>query len=140
MTKQLPIPDKPLNVLVTKTLTLSEVSAEDKAMIAQAAGSGAVITIVDSPKEGVKYASDADVILGITPKWLFEAAPNLKWVHATASGVDMFMYEEFIQSDVTLTGERASRRPFGRRRVWFTPRSYEKNQDCDRAGSRRVDA
>ena len=92
MNAQLPIPDKPLNVLVTKTLTLSEVSAEDEAMITAAAGPGAVVTIVDRPKEGVKYAADADVILGITPKWLFEAAPNLKWVHATASGVDMFMY------------------------------------------------
>jgi len=106
MNAQLPIPDKPLNVLVTKTLTLSEVSAEDEAMITAAARPGAVVTIVDSPKEGVKYAADADVILGITPKWLFEAAPNLKWVHATASGVDMFMYGDFVDSDVTLTGEK----------------------------------
>ena len=47
MNAQLPIPDKPLNVLVTKTLTLSEVSAEEEAMITAAAGPGAVVTIVD---------------------------------------------------------------------------------------------
>ena len=106
MNGTLPVPDKPLNVLVTKTLTLPDVSAEDEEMIRQAAGPDAVITIVDSPKEGVGHAAEADVILGITPKWLFEAAPKLKWVHATASGVDMFMYEEFIHSNVLLTGEK----------------------------------
>ena len=62
MSVRLPVPDKALNVLVTKTLTLSEVSAEEEAMISEAAGPGAVVTIVDSPKEGVSYAADADVI------------------------------------------------------------------------------
>ena len=32
-----PMPDHPLNVLVTKTLTLPEVTPEDEAMIAEAA-------------------------------------------------------------------------------------------------------
>ena len=106
MNSPIPMPDGPLNILVTKTLTLPEVSPEDEAMIKEAAGPGATITIVDSPKEGAAYAADADVILGITPKSLFRAAPNLKWVHATASGVDMFMYDEFVESDVVLTGEK----------------------------------
>ena len=101
-----PMPDHPLNVLVTKTLTLPEVTPEDEAMIAEAAGPGATVTVVDGPKHGVPHAPEADVILGITPKWLFEAAPKLRWVHATASGVDMFMYDEFKSSDVVLTGEK----------------------------------
>ena len=105
MSSQLPVPDEPLNVLVTKTLTLPEVSPEEESMIRDAAGPGSTVTIVDSAKEGVEFASNADVILGITPKWLFEAAPNLLWVHATASGVDMFMYDEFVESNVILTGE-----------------------------------
>ena len=106
MSSQLPVPDEPLNVLVTKTLTLPEVSPEEESMIRDAAGPGSTVTIVDSAKEGVEFASNADVILGITPKWLFEAAPNLLWVHATASGVDMFMYDEFVESNVILTGEK----------------------------------
>jgi len=106
MSSQLPVPDEPLNVLVTKTLTLPEVSPEEESLIRDAAGPGATVTIVDSVKEGVEFASTANVILGITPKWLFEAAPNLQWVHATASGVDMFMYEEFVESNVILTGEK----------------------------------
>ncbi len=101
-----PMPDHPLNVLITKTLTLPDVSPEEEAMITEAAGPGATVTVVDGPKHGVPHAPEADVILGITPKWLFEAAPNLRWVHATASGVDMFMYDEFVGSDVVLTGEK----------------------------------
>ena len=106
MSAQLPIPDEPLNVLVTKTLTLPEVTPEEESMIREAAGPNSNVVIVNSPKEGIEFAPDADVILGITPKWLFESAPNLKWVHATASGVDMFMFDAFLDSDVVLTGEK----------------------------------
>jgi phosphoglycerate dehydrogenase-like enzyme len=106
MSLTISVPDKPLNILVTKTLTLPEVSVDDEAMIREAAGPGASLTIVDNPREGIEHAAMADVVLGITPKSLFRAAPNLKWVHATASGVDMFMYEEFVESNVVLTGEK----------------------------------
>ncbi len=100
------MPEHPLNVVVTKTLTLPEVAPEDEAMILEAAGPGATLTVVDSPKLAMPLAGQADVILGLTPKWLFEAAPTLRWVHATASGVDMFMFDEFVNSDVVLTGEK----------------------------------
>jgi len=101
-----PMPDHPLNVLVTKTLTLPDVSPEEEAMIAEAAGPGATVTVVDGPKQGLPLAPAADVVLGITPKWLFAEASKLRWVHATASGVDMFMYDDFVNSDVVLTGEK----------------------------------
>ncbi|MCP3856026.1 MAG: D-2-hydroxyacid dehydrogenase [Actinomycetia bacterium] len=100
------MPEHPLNVVVTKTLTLPEVAPEDEAMILEAAGPGATVTVVDSPKLAMPLADQADVVLGLTPKWLFEAAPALRWVHATASGVDMFMFDEFVNSDVVLTGEK----------------------------------
>ncbi len=99
-------PQGSLNILVTKTLTLPEVSNQDLAMIQSAAGEDARIVVVDSPKEGIEHASEIEVLLGVTPKWLFEAAPKLRWVHATASGVDMFMYPEFVESHVVLTGEK----------------------------------
>ncbi|WP_419838595.1 D-2-hydroxyacid dehydrogenase [Candidatus Poriferisodalis sp.] len=102
----LEVPDEALNVLVTKTLTLPDVSAADEAAIRAAAGPGAVVNIVDRPRDGVPLAADAQVILGIVPEWLFDAAPNLRWIHATASGVDMFMYPKFLTSDVVLTGEK----------------------------------
>ncbi|WP_323673512.1 D-2-hydroxyacid dehydrogenase [Candidatus Poriferisodalis multihospitum] len=112
MSAQLPgptvleVPRGPLNVLVTKTLTLPDVSPDDEAAIRDAAGPGAVVNIVDRPRDGVPLAADAQVILGIVPEWLFDAAPKLRWIHATASGVDMFMYPRFLDSDVVLTGEK----------------------------------
>ena len=102
----LDVPEGPLNVLVTKTLTLPDVTPEEEAMIRAAAGPDATVNIVDRPREGVPLAADAQVILGIVPEWLFDAAPNLRWMHATASGVDMFMYPKFLDSDVVLTGEK----------------------------------
>lgn len=112
MTAQIPgptvleVPDGPLNVLVTKTLTLPDVSPADEAAIRDAAGPDAVVNIVDRPRDGVPLADGAQVILGIVPEWLFDAAPKLRWIHATASGVDMFMYPKFLDSDVVLTGEK----------------------------------
>jgi D-2-hydroxyacid dehydrogenase (NADP+) len=106
MTTIIPMPDHPLTVLVTKTLTLPIVSPDDEAMIAKAAGPGATVIVVDNPKAGLPHAAEADIVLGLTPKWFFEAAPKLRWVHATASGVDMFMYPEFVNGDVILTGEK----------------------------------
>lgn len=102
----LELPDGPLNVLVTKTLTLPDVSPADEAAIREAAGPEAVVNIVDRPRDGVPLAADAQVILGIVPEWLFDAAPKLRWIHATASGVDMFMYPKFLDSEVVLTGEK----------------------------------
>lgn len=101
-----PLPEHPLRVLVMKTLTLPEVTPDDEAMIAEAAGPGSSVTVVDNVKAGLPLAGEADVILGLTPKWIMEAATDLRWVHATASGVDMFMYPEFVDSDVVLTGEK----------------------------------
>src|SRR5262249_15229633 len=37
---------------------------------------------------------------------LFAASSSLRWVHATASGVDGFLYPAFRDSDVVLTGEK----------------------------------
>lgn len=99
-------PDHPLTILVTKTLTLPEVSDADEAEITKAAGPEATVVVVDRVKDALPHAAEADVVLGLTPKWLFDAAPKLRWVHATASGVDMFMYPEFVRSDVVLTGEK----------------------------------
>ncbi|MEM7094253.1 MAG: D-2-hydroxyacid dehydrogenase [Actinomycetota bacterium] len=99
-------PPEPLDVLVIKTLTLPDVSAEEEAMIAEAAGPGASVTVVDGFKPAVEYIGAANALLGILPKQLLDAASELKWVHATASGVDMFMYDEFLASDIVLTGEK----------------------------------
>lgn len=49
---------------------------------------------------------DADVVLGLVSRTLYRAAKKLCWVHAIASGVDSFLYDEFRTGDVILTSEK----------------------------------
>src|SRR3954451_19505203 len=95
-----------VNVLVMKGLTLPEVSAADVARIQDAAGPEATVTVVDGVRAAFEPAPSCEVVLGFMPPSLFAAASALRWVHATASGIDGFMYPEFRDSDVLLTGEK----------------------------------
>ncbi len=95
-----------MKVLVMTGLTLPSVTDAEMQSIRDAAGEGSVVELVNGVKDAVPHAADTDVILGVLPERLLAAAPKLRWVHATASGVDMFMYPAFKQSDVILTGEK----------------------------------
>jgi len=94
-----------LNVLIIPGLTLAEVSDADLTRVREAAGPGANV-IVSDYREANDNAANADVILGIVPPDLFAAATSLKWVQSISSGVDSFMYPEFINSPVVLTSEK----------------------------------
>jgi phosphoglycerate dehydrogenase-like enzyme len=96
----------PTNILVLLGLTLPEVSEGDLAKIQAAAAPGSTIRVVPNVREAVAAAKDVEVILGFIPEALFNAAPRLCWVHAIASGVDMFLYPAMRDSQVVLTGEK----------------------------------
>jgi phosphoglycerate dehydrogenase-like enzyme len=94
-----------LKILVIPGLTLPEVSDSDVARIRDAAGAGSKVIVCDL-QSAISEAEDADVIFGPAPPKLFAAAPGLKWVQAIASGVDGYLYPEFLESDVVLTSEK----------------------------------
>lgn len=94
-----------MKVLLMPSLTLPEISAEDVARIRTAAGSDAEV-IVTTRDEAPQHAAQAEVILGFVSPQLFQAAPRLRWVQATSSGVDEFLYPEFRDSPVILTSEK----------------------------------
>jgi phosphoglycerate dehydrogenase-like enzyme len=94
-----------MKILLIPGLTLPEFTSEDVARIRAAAGSAAEV-IVTTPAEALTHAAEAEVILGPVPYKLFQAAPSLRWVQATSSGVDAFLYPEFRDSDVVLTSEK----------------------------------
>jgi phosphoglycerate dehydrogenase-like enzyme len=98
--------DGPTNILLIEGLTMPTVTPQYLADITAAAPQGSSITVCSNLKEAMPHAPDVSVILGIVNKRLFAEAPNLRWVHATASGVDMFMFDDFINGDVVLTGEK----------------------------------
>lgn len=95
-----------MNVLIIPGLTLPEVSAEDVERIRITAGGSGTVTVTSDLASAIVAAADVEVILGFLPKRLFLAASRLRWVHAIASGVDSFLYPEFIASDVLLTSEK----------------------------------
>lgn len=94
-----------MKVLIIPGLTLPSVSAADLQRISDAAGPGAEV-VVTSQAQAHEHSETADVILGFVPHALFQASPRLRWVHAIASGVDAFLYPEFIASAVLLTSEK----------------------------------
>ena len=94
-----------MKIILMPGLTLPEFSVDDVARIRAAAGSDAEV-IVTTPAEAPTHAAQVEVILGPVPRELLQAAPRLRWVQATSSGVDPFMYPEFRDSDVILTSEK----------------------------------
>ncbi len=98
--------DGPVTILVLLGLTLPEISDEELERIRDAAPPGSTVRVVRGLREAIPKAADVDVILGFIPEPLFEAAPRLRWVHAIASGVDMFLYPAMRDSQVVLSGEK----------------------------------
>jgi phosphoglycerate dehydrogenase-like enzyme len=47
--------------------------------------------------------ADADAIFGVFSPDLFRAAKKLKWVQVYSAGVETYRFDDFIQSNVTLT-------------------------------------
>jgi len=98
--------DSPANIILIEGLTMPKVTDEYLSDIVDAAPDGSEVVVCPGVKEAIQRAADVDIILGIVNPDLFAAATRLRWVHAIASGVDMFMFEEFVASDVVLTGEK----------------------------------
>jgi len=93
-----------MKIVIIPGLTLPEVAASDIERIRQAGGGADVV--VAGPEEASSEVADADVILGGVPRSVYRAARKLRWVHAIASGVDSYLYEEFMGGEVVLTCEK----------------------------------
>lgn len=94
-----------MKVLIVPGLTLRAVDPEDVDRI-RVAGGGADVVIASDPEQAIAEAADADVIFGGVSRSMYLAARKLRWVHAIASGVDGYLYDEFRRGDVVLTSEK----------------------------------
>ena len=93
-----------MKILVIPGLTLPAV---DETIVEQirAASQGADVVVSD-PQSAIDEVHDAEIVLGFVNQRMFERARALKWVQSISSGVDMFLYDEFVESDVVLTSEK----------------------------------
>ena len=94
-----------LRVMVIPGLTLAKIAEADVERMRQAAGANAEV-LVCGHRQAADNAADVDVILGLVSPELLARAPKLQWVQSISSGVDSFMYPEFINSPVILTSEK----------------------------------
>jgi phosphoglycerate dehydrogenase-like enzyme len=93
-------------LIMSGGLTLPEVTEDELARIRVAAGDAEVI-LATSRGEALEYLPEAEIVLGVIDRASFARAEKLRWLHATASGIDMILYPELVASEVILTGEKA---------------------------------
>lgn len=93
-----------MKILVIPGLTLPEVPARDLDRICRAGGGAEVV--VSDPESALAEVVDAEVVFGFVSQRMYRAARKLRWVHAIASGVDSFLYDELRTGDVILTSEK----------------------------------
>ena len=98
--------DGPVTIQVILGLTLPEISDAELDRIRAAAPPGSSVRLARGIRAAIETAADVDIILGFIPEPLFKAAPQLRWVHAIASGMDMFLYPAMRDSGVVLSGEK----------------------------------
>jgi phosphoglycerate dehydrogenase-like enzyme len=95
-----------MNILVLTSVSMPGFTAEELKRVEEAAGGGSTVMIADSEDAALKFAPEADVVFGFVSPELLAAAPNLRWVHAAASGVNRYLYPAFRESDVLLTSAK----------------------------------
>ena len=93
-----------MKVLVIPGLTFPPLTEENRERITKASPGSRVVEV--SANQAIDEVHDADVVLGIVSREMFRRCEKLRWVHATASGIDMFLYPEFVDSEVLLTSEK----------------------------------
>lgn len=93
-----------MKIVIIPGLTLSRLAEADLDRIRHAGG-GAEVVVADSDS-ALAEVVDAEVVFGFVPRSMYLVARKLRWVHAIASGVDSFLYDEFRMGDVMLTSEK----------------------------------
>lgn len=93
-----------MKIVITPGLTLSTVGEDDIERIRQAGG-GADVVVAEGDAV-LNEMTDAEVVLGTVSRRTFVGAKKLRWVHAIASGVDAYLFDEFKNSEVILTCEK----------------------------------
>lgn len=89
--------DREVQILVFATI-----SDRHTAQI-RAVGPGIRVTVAEG-SHGITRASSAEIMMGWRiPQEAIQQAPGLKWIHASAAGVDGLLYPEILQREIIVT-------------------------------------
>lgn len=81
-----------------------EITAEQMERL-KAAGATEVVVAHDRETR-VREIRDCDALIGIIDEEMLENAGQLRWMQSLSSGVDMFLFPAFVESDIVLTSEK----------------------------------
>lgn len=96
-----------MNILmIPNPVVLGQLSDEHRAAMLDAAGPGSRIEVCRTLEEQLAFAPQADIALGLIPREVYNAMPNLRYVQSLSAGVDSMMFPEFINSPVPLASEK----------------------------------
>jgi phosphoglycerate dehydrogenase-like enzyme len=95
-----------MNILIITNITLPAVDAGRLEKIEALAGPGGSVTVVSTERDAMAAAPHADVILGSPSAEVFGRATRVKWIQATASGIDFMLYPKLVDGDIVLTSEK----------------------------------
>ncbi|MQF82680.1 D-2-hydroxyacid dehydrogenase [SAR202 cluster bacterium AD-802-E10_MRT_200m] len=84
------------NVTESQILRIQTVSENNEVILAK------------TREEHLEHSADADVILGIFNREIFECAKKLQWVQTFGAGVDTVLFEEFVASPASLTSAKGT--------------------------------
>lgn len=71
----------------------------------RAAGAEEVIVANDRETQ-LSAIRSADVLIGVIDEEMLEHAGRLRWMQSLSSGVDMYLFPAFVESDIILTSEK----------------------------------
>lgn len=81
-----------------------EVTDEQMARLRDAGATEVVVA--EDHESRVREIRDADVLIGIIDEDMLENAGQLRWMQSLSSGVDMYLFPAFVESDIVLTSEK----------------------------------
>lgn len=94
-----------MRVLLTPREHIWPAVTEEQFERLRAAGAQEVIVASDRETQ-LSAIRDADVLIGVIDEEMLEHAGRLRWMQSLSSGVDMYLFPAFVESDVILTSEK----------------------------------
>ena len=95
----------PVKVMMTPREHIWPAITPDQMERLLAAGATEVI-VAEDHQSRVNGIRDCDVLIGIIDEDMLENAGRLRWMQSLSSGVDMFLFPAFVESDIVLTSEK----------------------------------
>ena len=95
-----------MKILYTPLMIVPSVSAEQRAAILEAAGSGSTFIEAKDAASQRREIVDADALFGRVAPEIFSLAKRLRYYQSIGAGVDSILTQELVESDVPLASEK----------------------------------